>query len=253
MTRLWFAITLFVSAALLFLVQPLLARMVLPLLGGAPAVWNTCMVFFQATLLAGYAYAHAAPAWFGARRHAGIHLVVLCLPLLVLPLSIPLWWPAPTHYDPVLWLTGLLLASAGLPFFAVATSSPLLQCWYAQTGSPDAHDPYFLYGASNLGSIIGLLAYPFAMEPTLALPHQNRLWAGGYALLHFLTAGCAFALWRAPEVGRVASALASRVASAPGVSLNPSPGADATRLATRRLRWVLLAFVPSSLMLSVTT
>jgi hypothetical protein len=246
MTRLWFAVTLFVSAALLFLVQPLLARMVLPRLGGAPAVWNTCMVFFQTALLAGYAYAHAAPAWFGIRRHAALHLVVLCLPLLVLPLSIPLWWPAPTNYDPVLWLTGLLLASAGLPFFAVATSSPLLQRWYALTGSPGAHDPYFLYGASNLGSIIGLLAYPFAMEPTLALPHQSLFWAAGYALLLFMTAGCAFALWRAP---------------APAASLLPPPPARGETeaipappvTAVRRLRWVLLAFVPSSLMLSVTT
>src|SRR3984957_14489366 len=110
--RLLFATTLFVSAALLFLVQPLLARMVLPLLGGAPAVWNTCMVFFQAALLAGYAYAHAVPAWLGVRRQAVLHLGLLLLPLLVLPLRLPLWYPNPDDFHPIIWLIGLLLISA---------------------------------------------------------------------------------------------------------------------------------------------
>src|SRR5437660_2549009 len=128
--RLLFAATLFVSAALLFLVQPLLARMVLPLLGGAPAVWNTCMVFFQAALLAGYAYAHAAPAWLGVRRHAVLHIGILLLPLLVLPLHLPAWWARPGDLHPVLWLIGLLLVAAGLPFLVIATSSPLFQRWF---------------------------------------------------------------------------------------------------------------------------
>jgi hypothetical protein len=250
--RLLFAITLFVSAALLFLVQPLLARMVLPLLGGAPAVWNTCMVFFQAALLAGYAYAHAAPAWLGVRRHAVLHLGLLLLPLLVLPLCLPGWYPNPDDFHPIIWLIGLLLISAGLPFTVIATSTPLLQRWFTHTAAPAARDPYFLYGASNLGSILGLLAYPFLLEPTLSLAHQSLLWTTGYGLLIALTAACAVCLWRAPAVSRVAPGPASRVASAPGVSRNPTPGAHATRLAPRRLRWVLLAFTPSSLMLSVT-
>jgi len=161
--RLLFATTLFVSAALLFLVQPLLARMVLPLLGGAPAVWNTCMVFFQAALLGGYAYAHAAPARLGVRRHAVLHLVLLAavlflVPLLTLPLRLPPWWPQPDDYHPILWLILLLLATAGLPFTLVATTSPLIQRWFTRTGAPAAGDPYFLYGASTLGSILGLLA-----------------------------------------------------------------------------------------------
>src|SRR5438067_855178 len=152
--RLLYAATLFVSAALLFLVQPLLARMVLPLLGGAPAVWYTCMVFFQAALLAGYAYAHAAPAWLGVRRHAVLHLgllvLVLCLaPLLALPLRLPSWWPQPDDFHPILWLILLLLAAAGLPFAIVSTTSPLLQRWFTHTAAPAARDPYFLYGASN--------------------------------------------------------------------------------------------------------
>ncbi|HBI41270.1 MAG TPA: hypothetical protein DDY78_00230, partial [Planctomycetales bacterium] len=196
--RLLFATTLFVSAALLFLVQPLLARMVLPLLGGAPAVWNTCMVFFQAALLAGYAYAHAAPAWLGVRRHAVLHLGLLLLPLLVLPLHLARWWPNPDDFHPIIWLIGLLLISAGLPFTVVATSSPLLQRWFTHTAAPAARDPYFLYGASNLGSILGLLAYPFLLEPTLSLAHQSLLWTAGYGLLIALTAACAVCLWRAP-------------------------------------------------------
>src|ERR1019366_7623271 len=196
--RLLFATTLFVGAALLFLVQPLLARMVLPLLGGAPAVWNTCMVFFQAALLAGYAYAHAAPAWLGVRRHAVLHLGLLLLPLLVLPLHLAGWYPNPDDFHPIIWLIGLLLISAGLPFTVVATSSPLLQRWFTHTAAPAARDPYFLYGASNLGSILGLLAYPFLLEPTLSLGHQSLLWTTGYGLLIVLTAACAVCLWRSP-------------------------------------------------------
>src|SRR5436309_4177002 len=108
----------------------MVGRLVLPLLGGTPAVWNTCMVFFQAALLAGYAYAHAAPARLGTRRHAALHLAVLLVPLAVLPLAVPAWWPAPDDHHPVAWLLGLLLAAVGLPFFATATSGPLLQRWF---------------------------------------------------------------------------------------------------------------------------
>jgi hypothetical protein len=202
------------------------------------------MVFFQAALLAGYAYAHAAPAWLGVRRHAVLHLGLLLLPLLVLPLRLPNWYPNPDDFHPIIWLIGLLLISAGLPFTVVAASTPLLQRWFTHTAAPAARDPYFLYGASNLGSILGLLAYPFLLEPTLSLAHQSLLWTAGYGLLIALTAACAVCLWRAPA--------ASRVASAPGVLLNATLGAGATRHTSRRVRWVMLAFTPSSLMLSVT-
>src|SRR5579859_7554984 len=125
-----FAFTLFLGSALLFVVEPMIGRLVLPFLGGTPAVWNTCMVFFQAALLAGYAYAHAAPAWLGVRRHAALHLCLLFLPLLVLPLRLPEWYPNPNDFHPIIWLIGLLSLSAGLPFFVVAASSPLLQRWF---------------------------------------------------------------------------------------------------------------------------
>jgi hypothetical protein len=236
-----YTLTLFVSSALLFLVQPMLARMVLPLFGGTPAVWNTCMVFFQALLLAGYAYAHAAPARLGVRRQAALHLALLLLPLAVLPLAVPAGWALPDSGHPVAWLLGLLLVTVGLPFFVVSTSGPLLQRWFADTGHPAARDPYFLYAASNLGSMLALLAYPFLLEPNLTLAAQGRIWAVGYGVLVLLTGACAAALLRAP---------APKDAKALGVG--PDQAAPPVT-ARRRLRWVLLAFVPSSLLLSVTT
>src|SRR5262249_4384076 len=164
-----FALTLFLSATLLFLVQPMIGKMILPYLGGTPAVWNTCMVFFQAALLAGYAYAHATTSWLGVRKQAILQTVVLLLPLLVLPVGvipglIPQGGPNPT------WgVLALLAASVGLPFFVVSTSAPLLQKWFAGTGHRMADDPYFLYGASNLGSLLALVSYPALVEPNLRL------------------------------------------------------------------------------------
>jgi SAM-dependent methyltransferase len=234
-----FALTLFASSALLFLVQPMVARMVLPLLGGTPSVWNTCMVFFQALLLGGYAYAHAAPAWLGVRRQAAVHLVVLALPLALLPVTLPAGWGQPEGDLPVFWLLGLLGVVVGLPFLVLSTTAPLLQKWFADTDHPSGRDPYFLYVASNLGSMLALLSYPFLLEPALPLSEQTRLWSIGYGIAAVLTAGCALLLWRSP-----------RPAPAPVVATENGQGALPW---TRRGRWVLLAFVPSSLLLSVTS
>jgi len=234
-----YATTIFGSATLLFLVQPMFARMALPLLGGAPAVWNTALVFYQAGLLAGYVYAHGATAWLGLRRHAALHLILLLLPLGMLPIGIPRGWTPPSQDNPTPWLLALLMVSVGLPFFVVATSSPVLQAWFSGTGHGRAADPYSLYAASNLGSMLALLSYPTLLEPTLRLDDQSRLWAVGYGLLVLLIGGCAIALWRSPA------------APPPGGSdADPS---DSGVTAGRRARWVLLSFVPSSLMLSVTT
>jgi hypothetical protein len=232
-----FTVTLFLSAALLFVVQPLVAWLVLPLLGGTPAVWNTCMVFFQAVLLAGYGYAHAATSWLGTRRQPLLHLLLLPLPFLLLPIALPANL-TPSETAPVFWLLGLLLVVAGLPFFVVSTGAPLLQRWFAETGHPAARDPYFLYAASNLGSILALLAYPAVVEPLLPLAGQARMWTAGYAALAVLVVACAVALWRSPPAPETGAAPADTA---------PAP------TAARRLRWVLLALVPSSLMLSVTT
>ena len=139
-----YAIAIFVSALLLFIVEPMFARMILPLLGGSPSVWNTAVVFYQAMLLLGYIYAHAATKWLGVRRQAALHIVLLLLPLLALPISIPAGWVPPTQANPTPWLLALLLVAVGLPFFVVSASSPLLQTWFAATRHRAAADPYFL-------------------------------------------------------------------------------------------------------------
>lgn len=235
-----FTVTIFVGATLLFLVQPMFARLVLPLLGGAPAVWNTAMVFFQATLLLGYAYAHASTARLGPRRQATWHLALLIAPLAVLPVALPAGWTPPVESNPIAWLLGVMALSVGLPFLVLATMSPVLQKWFSATGHQHAADPYFLYAASNAGSIFALLAYPLALEPRLTLAQQTHVWAWGYGGFILLAAACATCVWRThPSV-------AQSSASAVAAPLSEKPSFR------RRARWVLLAFVPSSLMLGVT-
>jgi hypothetical protein len=235
-----FTATIFLGALLLFLVQPMAGRMLLPSLGGAPAVWNTAMVFYQAALLAGYAYAHFATRWLGVKRQAGLHLVVLLAPLLVLPIGLPHGWTPPATTNPVWWLLTVLAVSVGPPFFVVAATSPLLQRWFATSEHRWAADPYFLYAASNLGSLLALVSYPVLIEPRLRLAEQSWCWAAGYAALVVLTASCA--LWTR-HVARNVSNTGADTTKGDGVRIT----------ARRRLRWVLLAFVPCSLMLSVTT
>jgi hypothetical protein len=242
-----YTLTIFLAAGLLFLVQPLFARMALPLLGGAPAVWNTAMVFYQAALLAGYAYAHVATRVLGVRRQAALHLALLLLPLAVLPVRVPPGWHPPADANPVPWLLALLTVAVGLPFFATSATSPVLQAWFAATGHGAARDPYFLYAASNLGSMLALVAYPVVLERALALDAQSRLWGWGYGALVLLVGACAVALWRGRAAGARAGlgATAALDAAAAEAAAPPTVG--------RRARWVLLAFVPSSLLLSVTT
>jgi hypothetical protein len=189
-----YGVTIFFGAALLFVVQPMVGRMVLPLLGGSPAVWNTTMVFYQAVLLAGYAYAHFATKWLGWRRQAVVHVAVLLVPLLVLPIAIPRGWLPPTTHNPVPWLLALLIVAVGLPFFAASATSPLLQRWFSVSGHRDAADPYFLYAASNCGSLLALLSYPVLIEPRLRLSEQSRWWAVGYLALFALVAICGLGL-----------------------------------------------------------
>jgi len=193
---LYFALTLFVSAALLFFVQPLVGKMILPRLGGTPAVWNTCMVFFQFVLLVGYAYTHTLSTWRDHRRQLLMQLVLLCLPFLVLPFALGDWTP-PREDNPVFSVLWLLLGMVGLPFFVVSTSAPLLQRWFGMTGHPAARDPYFLYGASNLGSMLALLLYPIAVEPTWAVETQAWLWTVAYGVFALLVAGCVVLVWNA--------------------------------------------------------
>ena len=239
--------TIFVSALLLFVVQPMVAKMVLPRLGGTPAVWNTCLVFFQAILLAGYAYAHVSTSLLGVRKQAVLHLVVLLLPLLVLPIAIESVGVPAAGASPSAWLLGCLLMTVGIPFFVVSTSGPLLQKWFAGTNHPSAKDPFFLYAASNIGSLIALLGYPLFMERWLPLAGQSGIWSYGYKVLIAMVGVCAVLLWfrRRP----VAEFGAENSADGDALGAESSPSVTLKR----RMWWLFAAFVPSSLMLGVTT
>ncbi len=235
-------LTIFLSSALLFAVQPMFAKLVLPRLGGSPAVWNTCMLFFQSALLAGYAYAHVATQRIRPRRQLLVHSAVLLLPLLTLPLAVPAWWTPPASENPLLSLLTLSAVSVGLPFFVVSTTGPLLQRWFSLTDHADARDPYFLYAASNAGSMLALIAYPLVLEPRLTLQQQSAAWTAAYGAFVALTGVAAVFVWRALPKAAVA---------APKAAARPKPRARVPAL--RRLSWLAWAFVPSSAMLGVTT
>src|SRR3954463_2442997 len=228
---------IFVSALLLFSVQPLFTRMVLPRLGGSPAVWSVAMVFFQSLLLAGYAYAHYLTRIRNRAAAVSIHVVLLVVALLSLPLSIATGWGEPPGSGYALWLLGLFAVSIGLPFFALACNNPLLQAWFFRTGHPSGSDPYFLYAASNVGSFLALLSYPVLLEPMFTLRSQNLIWTAGYGLLVLLIAACAVMLLRSPAHAMDAAA-AEDTGSPPTWRL--------------RARWIFLAAVPSGLLIAVT-
>ncbi len=237
-----FAVTVTLNAFLLFAVEPLVARLILPLLGGTPAVWNTCMVFFQAVLLAGYAAAHGLSRRLPLRTQAVVYPWLLLPAFLVLPVGLGdnVLNSVPREGSPIPWLLGLLTVVVGMPFFALATTGPLLQKWFAGTDHPAAKDPYFLYAASNLGSMAALISYPLLVEPRLHLTQQSWLWAAGYWLLAALILCCAMRVDRA-----------RRAESGPAP--DDAGGGEERLSLRRRLRWVALAFVPSSLLLGVTT
>jgi len=167
-----YGLTLFVSALLLFSIQPMFAKMVLPKLGGAPAVWSVAMVFFQTMLLAGYAYAHVLNRTLRSRWAAMLHLVLVGVTAMALPIAVAPGWSAPPPDGAALWLFGLFAISIGLPFFTLSASAPLLQSWFAASGHRQAGNPYVLYAASNLGSFAALFAYPVVIEPFLTLKAQ---------------------------------------------------------------------------------
>src|ERR1700738_5220520 len=229
---------IFVSALLLFSVQPLFTKMVLPRLGGSPAVWSVAMVFFQSLLLGGYAYAHYLMQIRNRMIPVAIHLVLLVVAFLTLPLSIASGWGEPPTSGYAFWLLGLFAVSIGLPFFALAANNPLLQAWFVRTGHPNGPDPYFLYASSNIGSFLALLSYSVLLEPMFTLRTQNLIWTGGYGLLIVLIAACGVLLLRSPVM--VIADTAAEDADAP---------APPWRL---RARWIFLAAVPSGLLIAVT-
>lgn len=249
-----FTVAIFANATLLFAVQPMFTKLVLPRLGGSPAIWNTCLLFFQTALLVGYLYAHVGARVLSARMQALLHLSLLFVAMVSLPVGIPAGFERPVQgVVPIAWLITLLVVALGAPFTLVAAGAPILQRWFASTDHPRANNPYFLYAASNLGSFVALLSYPFLIEPHLRLVEQRRWWSIGYLVLLGLIALCAAIVWRtslrsarmpstAPTDATVADSNDTTVA-APSIVPN----------ARWRLRWVLLSFVPSSLLLGVTT
>lgn len=294
-----FAVTLFVSASLLFMVQPMVGKLVLPLLGGSPAVWNACMVFFQALLLLGYLYADRLTRVPDTRKQWVIHIGVMVLPVTAFVLAILLGSRhtpisvaeslAPSEGSSAIISVLLILTVAiGIPFFVVSTSATLLQKWFTYTGHPSARDPYFLYSASNAGSLISLLGYPIFIEPNMTQGDQTWFWAVGFlglfALITFCGRAAANPLGVPPGMPLVpatpnASALASgktagkqgggrqsgavqgkqaaNVGKQTGPAVDPkvvpvAPPTEAPPSLARMAKWTMLAFVPSSLMLGVT-
>jgi spermidine synthase len=238
-----FATTIFASATLLFVVQPMVAKAILPLLGGTPAVWNTCMVFFQAVLLAGYLYAHLLVTRFAPPRQVLIHIGLLAAAGLMLPIDVTSAWSAWHEARPQLGVLALLASGVGLPFLALSATAPLLQAWFARTAHSSASDPYYLYAASNMGSMLALLSYPTLTEVFLPLEAQLHLWQ----LVYWVLAGLL-----------VTSGLValhhSRVAAVDDVADAQATAVPDRRVSLReRVLWIVLAFVPSSLMLGLTT
>ncbi len=235
--RILFTLTLFVSSALLFLIQPMVGKIILPAFGGSPAVWTTSMVFFQAALLGGYAYAHFSTAKLGAKKQALIHIPLMAVALITVPFATHVSGGATGAQTPMFKVLWALLSLVGAVFFVVSAGAPLIQRWFASTDDPDAKDPYFLYSASNLGSMLALLAYPAFVEPRLRLSEQTQLWAYGYAALVGLMSLAAFFLYRRSKPQEVIHEEA--VAIAPITS-------------SQRAMWIMLGAVPSSLLLGVT-
>jgi len=232
----FFSCTLLLSSFLLFSIQPLAARILLPLVGGSSSLWTTAMLFFQTVLLVGYVSAHFSTRRLGRRQPIFQALVVLA-PMLALPIALPLGWSLPTDAAPAVWVLMAMAVMVGLPFLALSTASPTLQSWFARTNHARAADPYFLYAAGNVGSVAALVAYPTVIERTLGLADQARWWAIGYGIFVFATLTAAL-LSRA---GGQARGAAARVLDTEVVTRR------------RRMRWLILSATPSLLLLSVTT
>ncbi|MBY0568119.1 MAG: fused MFS/spermidine synthase [Hyphomonadaceae bacterium] len=230
-----FTLALFSSAALIFVLQPLFARMVTPLLGGSPQVWNASMAFFQIALLVGYLYAHLLARVKDLRIQAAIHAVVLVGAWFVLPIHVTGALGAPNSEQPVLWLLGVLTLSVGAPFAAASATAPLLQAWYARSGRADAHDPYYLYAASNLGSFAGLLAYPILIEPLLGAQAQSAAWSMAYI-----------------AVGAMILMSAASVIAAHAEPPKPLEHTGVAPTWRQRLYWIAAAAVPSAMSMGAT-
>ncbi len=235
-----FATTLFLSAVLMFVLQPMFGKLLLPLLGGTPAIWNTCMVFYQTLLFGGYLYAHWLSSRFAGLRQIQIHTALLIFSLFALPVALPANLEPPTDGNPTFWLIWTLFLAIGLPFFVVSTTAPLLQKWFSHLGHRSSHDPYYLYAASNAGSLLALLSYPFVIEPNIGLADQRLLWSLAYGLLCVSIMVSATSLWR-----NLADDADDEAVAGQDPIVAPPSG-------LQQLHWLALALVPSSLLLGLT-
>ncbi|HEY2382426.1 MAG TPA: fused MFS/spermidine synthase [Terriglobia bacterium] len=237
MTTRIFAPTIFLSAFLLFCFEPMIGKMMLPLLGGAAAVWITCLLFFQLMLLAGYGYALVLERYLPARAQIIVHAVMMVAVLFFLPIHFVTRPDEAASINPSGWLLWQLVKSAGIPFGIVSTTAPLLQAWLTKTKAAAARDPYFLYAISNAGSLIALVAYPLLIEPRIGVREQTWLWSTAYALLGAMLIAAAAVVWK--------------TVSSPSQEATPSVTAEIPSW-RQRLFWLAAAFVPSGLMLAVT-
>lgn len=235
-----FTATTFVSAVLLFSVQPMFAKMVLPVLGGAPSVWAVALCFFQAALLAGYCYAHFVIQKVPAATSGFVHLGVCLIALIALPIALPAGADNPPAGDAYLWQLKIFAIAIGLPFVAVAANAPLLQAWFARTGHAQGGDPYFLYAASNLGSLLALLSYPLVLEPAFGLTALSFAWSIGFGVLMALLAACFFVMRQ-------------RLAGPELDNVFPESRLAASTPWSQQGYWVLLSFVPAALLTAFTT
>jgi hypothetical protein len=271
-----FALSIFLASAQLFFVQPMFARRLLPILGGASSVWTTCMLFYQVLLLGGYLYAHVLSSRLPLRTQLMVHLVLLTTPFFVFAAGPPVWAPPDSNHA-VQWLLTYLLAAVGLPFFLLSANSPLVQRWFACCAGAKAKSAYFLYSASNLGSMIALFAYPSILEPRLTLSAQYSLLWAMYSLFALVMVRVIFRTWKEgidetsvsashtaqlnsqlPEPARseaIPSQSDESATAEPTVTLAPNNATTSkfpNSIALQRAKWIFLAFIPSSLLLSVT-
>ncbi len=240
-----FACALFSSAMLMFGIQPLFAKFVLPRLGGSPAVWSVALVFFQGILVLGYAYAHLLTKLTQPRTAAMIHTAVMLAAIACLPIAYPEGWTEVPATNVPFWVLSLFAVGVGFPAFAISANAPLLQSWFSRTGHRHAADPYFLYGASNIGSFIGLMAYPFILEPVFQLQTQSLVWSGGFVILAAMIGICGFIVAQLCTTSNNTAADGQSAAQATSIKAAPVTW-------TERFTWMALAMIPSGLLVGVT-
>ena len=228
--------TIFLSAFLLFWFEPMVGKMMLPLLGGAAAVWITCLLFFQLMLLAGYGYAYVLERYANVRTQIVVHAIMLAAVLFFLPIHFGARPDEAASAHPSAWLLWQLIKTAGFPFCIVSTTAPLLQNWFSKTPAVSGRDPYFLYAVSNAGSLIALLTYPLIVEPAVGVRNQSWWWGAGFVVLGLLVATVSIIVWKtASDESRVFDDVTADVP-----------------VWRTRVFWLAAAFVPSALMLAVT-